>query len=260
MSDPTIFRIPLGNVGAFGLALVDRAASGYNDAWQGPNGAVLPSVSQADYEAGSTTWQCQLTSAALTAASNVQTTDRAATLCSPPGTTIVVGEDAFTLDIEQFQDVNVAAGLQAFLFANRTREAFFYFSADGPDGAPRAIGRVRLTSSTIGGAAYTDLTATLSLPLVRAPDIEFGQGGDTVIVTGAGSAPISGVTAGTPGSFQPTGVTPPANLAALAADPVVGNTGSNKPGVTPWTTGQSVNLGTGSAHWDGDEWITGLAP
>lgn len=259
MSDPTIFRIPVGNVGAFGLALVDRAASGYSDAWQAPDGATLPDVAQSDYAADSTTWQCQLTSAALTAASNVQTTDRPATLCSPPGQTVVVGEDAFTLDIEQFQDANVAAGLQAFLYANRTREAFFYFSADGPDGAPRAIGRVRLTSSTIGGAAYTDLTATLSLPLVRPPDIEFGSGTTTTIVTGAGSAAITGVTAGTPGAFTPAGVSPPADLAALKADPVVGDAGTNKPS-TAWTTGQYVALGTGTASWSGTAWVTGAAP
>lgn len=260
MSDPTIFRIPVGSVGAFGLALVDRAAVGYADTWQAPDGATLPSVTQADYEAGSTTWQCQLTSAALTAAANIQTNDRPATICTPPGQTVVVGEDAFTLDVEQFQDANVAVGLQAFLFANRTKEAYFYFSADGPDGAPRAIGRVRLTSSTFGGAAYTDLTATLSLPLVRAPDIEFGSGSTTTIVTGAGSQPITGVVAGTPGHFTPTGVTPPANLTALKADPVVGDAGTNKPGATPWTTGQNVALGTGTAYWNGTAWVTGTAP
>jgi hypothetical protein len=27
-----------------------------------------------------------------------------------------------------------------------------------------------------------------------------------------------------------------------------------------WTTGQSVNLGTGSAHWDAAAWAAGVAP
>ncbi len=190
MSDPSILRIPVGEVGGFGLALVDRAAVGYDDDWQAPAGAVLPDVALADYAAGSTTWQCQLSAAQLTATPNVNTSDRVGTFCAPPGSTTTVGEDTFALEIGGFQDHNVATGLAAFMYANRTKEAFFYFSCDGPDGAPRAIGRLRLTSMPFGGDAWTDLTFTgLSLPIMRAPDIEFGTGATTVIVLGAG-APV----------------------------------------------------------------------
>jgi len=186
VSDPSILRIPVGETGGFALALVDRAALGYLDSWQAPDGAVLPTVTQADYEAGSTTWQCQLTAAQLTASPNVTTVDRAGTFCAAPATTTTVGEDTFALEIGGFQDHQVAAGLAAFLYANRTKEAYFYFSADGPDGAPRAIGRCRLTTMVFGGDAWTDLTFTaLSLPVVRAPDIEFGSGATTTIVVGS---------------------------------------------------------------------------
>ena len=186
MSEPSILRIPVGEVGGFGLALVDRDAVGYLDSWQAPTGAVLPTVVLADYDAGSTTWQCQLSAAQITSTPNVNTTDRVGTFCSPPGSTTTVGEDTFSLDIGGFQDHQVAQGLAAFLYANRTKEAFFYFSCDGPDGPPRAIGRCRLTSMPMGGDAWTDLTFTgLSLPVMRAPDIEFGTGATTQIVLGS---------------------------------------------------------------------------
>ena len=190
MSEPSILRIPVGEVGGFGLALVDRAAVGYLDSWQAPDGGVLPTVALADYDTGSTTWQCQLTAAQITATPNVTTTDRAGTFCMPPGNSTTVGEDTFALEIGGFQDHKEAQGLAAFMYENRTKEAFFYFSADGPDGAPRAIGRLRITSMPMGGDAWTDLTFTdLSLPIMRAPDIEFGTGATTRIVLGAG-APV----------------------------------------------------------------------
>lgn len=190
MTDPVLFKIPMGEVGGFGLELVDRDAIGYSDTWQAPDGKELPLVTQADYDSGSTSWQCQLTSAALVATPNVTTNERAGTFCAPPGQSIVVGEDSFTLDISAFQDANAAAGLARYLYANRTKEAYFYFSADGPDGAPRAIGRCRLVSGPIGGDTYTDLTADISLPVTKAPDIEFGTGLTTDIVKGDGSTPV----------------------------------------------------------------------
>ena len=71
--------------------------------------------------------------------------------------------------------------------------------------------------------------------------------------------PITGATAGAPGSFQPTGSTLPANIAALRADPVIGNAGTNKP-TTGWTTGQYVVLGDSTlAYWSGTQWNPGAA-
>jgi hypothetical protein len=70
---------------------------------------------------------------------------------------------------------------------------------------------------------------------------------------------ITGVTAGTPGAFAPANADLPATLAALKADPVVGDTGSNAP-TGAWTTGQYVVLGDASqAHWDGSAWLVGAA-
>jgi len=82
--------------------------------------------------------------------------------------------------------------------------------------------------------------------------------GNPVPVSG-GTVALTGVTAGAPGSFQPSNATLPANLAALKADPVVGDGGSSKPS-TAWTTGQYVDLADASdAHWDGTAWIVGIA-
>ena len=58
--------------------------------------------------------------------------------------------------------------------------------------------------------------------------------------------------AGTPGTFEPTGATAPANLADLddvTAEPT-----------TAWTTGQHVVLGDNSqAYWNGTAWVAGTA-
>ena len=63
----------------------------------------------------------------------------------------------------------------------------------------------------------------------------------------------TGATAGSPGSFTPSGATPAADLAGLSActaDPA-----------SPWSEGQHVVLGDSShAYWDGTTWLAGDAP
>jgi hypothetical protein len=68
-----------------------------------------------------------------------------------------------------------------------------------------------------------------------------------------GAVAATGATAGTPGSFTPSGATVPANLAALST--VVANP------ATAWTTGQYVDLADASkAHWDASAWVAGMTP
>jgi hypothetical protein len=118
-------------------------------------------------------------------------------------------------------------------------------------GGTSAAGSLVLDPMDFGADEYgAIMSSDVTWTLVGQPEYTYSTGA---------VATISGVTAGTPGSFQPSGVTPPADLAALKADAVVGDSGTNKPGATPWTTGQSVVLGTGSAHWDGSAWVTGAA-
>jgi len=120
-------------------------------------------------------------------------------------------------------------------------------------GGNSAKGQLILDPLDFGADAYGDImNSDVTWSLVGAPVYTYG--GTTPPVTVA----ITGVTAGSPGSFQPGNATLPANLAALKADPVVGDAGSAKP-TAAWTTGQSVNLASGSAHWGGSAWATGAA-
>lgn len=75
-----------------------------------------------------------------------------------------------------------------------------------------------------------------------------------VILPAPGSVIVpTGVTPGTPGSFNPSGATLPANITALRALGALGET-------TAWTTGQYVVLGNAAqVSWDGTGWITGAA-
>jgi len=184
MSDPVVFMIEQGEVG---FALVDTAAVGYTPDWQAPAGKSVDLVTLADYEAESGAWTCQTTSGALTPSPNTTTQDVPPTFCKVGTTTPTPGETTFTLDLAFLQDPNVAAGLSAYLYANDTKEAFAYFGMNNGE-PPRMTGRVRLAAGVIGGDARTTLVATVSLPLVRRPDIEFGDATTSVVVPGGGGA------------------------------------------------------------------------
>lgn len=68
--------------------------------------------------------------------------------------------------------------------------------------------------------------------------------------------PSTGATAGVPGTWTPSGSTPPATVAGIGA--VVASP------ATAWTTGQYVQTGTagaaGRASWSGTAWVGGAAP
>lgn len=184
MSDAVIFQIENGE---FGLTLVDKAAIGYTDAWQAPAGATVDTVTLADYEAESAAWTCQITSGALTASPNSETQTIPATLCTAAKNTPLPVETSYSLDLSFLQDPNVAMGISRYLFEHDTKEAYAYFGMDGAN-PPRMIGRVRLVAGTIGGGARVILTADTSLPLVRKPDVEFGDSTLSEVVPGSGAA------------------------------------------------------------------------
>jgi len=75
-----------------------------------------------------------------------------------------------------------------------------------------------------------------------------GEGGN-----GEEQVDATGATAGNPGSFTPSGATPPADLAGL-------NACTAEP-QTAWLTDEHVVLGDSSfAHWNGTAWTAGKAP
>ena len=80
---------------------------------------------------------------------------------------------------------------------------------------------------------------------------------EVISLLGGGSA-ATGATAGTPGTWTPSGGQPPADVSALQSSGVVASPAS------AWTTGQYMQTGTagpsGQAHWDGTSWVAGAAP
>lgn len=184
MAAATIFMIEDGQ---FGLAKVDTAAVGYSPNWQAPGGKTVDTVAITDYYAGSATFQCQVTSGALNATPDTTTTDTPATFCQAGTSVPTPAQTTFELAVSFLQDPDVIQGLNRFTFEHDTDEVYFYLGLNG-DNPPRAIGRVRCQAGTIGGAARESLTADLTLPCSRKPDVEFGTAESTsVIITGDGT-------------------------------------------------------------------------
>jgi len=166
--------------------------------------------------------------------------------------TVKAGNTVYDYTMDGTLDLDLedgAASLFALSQDNPASEQKFVFTPN-TGGVTSAAGTLILDPLDFGGDEYgAVMQSDVSWTLVGAPTYTYGTG----------ALAITGVTAGTPGSFQPSGATVPANLTALKADPVVGDTGTNKPS-TAWTTGQYVQLGTGTAHWNGTAWVTGATP
>lgn len=190
MPDPNIFEI---TDGVLAFELVDVTAAGYDPSWQAPGGATLTDVTLADYAADATTsnWSCQVTSGQITPSANNNDQTIPATFCVNSRVVPRPGDSSFTLDVEFLQQIAIATGLDAFLYANDALEAYFLLGLAGTVttpapgiNAPKAIGRCQLLAAQFGGAPRTPLTATLSLPLTRKADIAFGSGATVTLVAG----------------------------------------------------------------------------
>ena len=109
-----------------------------------------------------------------------------------------------------------------------------------------------LTGTHWSGQAYLD--ASIEVP-ANGPITVSGDWVAAGPWTRTWTAPIvaTGATAGSPGSFTPTGAQAPANLAGM--------TGLTASPATAWTTGQHVILGDAShAHWNATAWVAGNGP
>jgi len=175
------------------------------------------------------------------------TTDQTVKLCGAarPGVTTYT----YTLSGNVDVDLANASGLMALSWDNPGSSQDFVFVPNSDLGVS-FTGTLVIDPLNVQADEYgADITSDFSWVIVGKPTVDRG-----------GALTISGVTAGTPGSFQPSGVTPPATLTALKADPVVGDAGTNKPS-TAWTTGQYVLTGDNNhQHWDSTAWVTGDAP
>jgi hypothetical protein len=207
-------------------------------------------VKFADDEAGLTTgeaFECQVTEASINATPNLQTVP--ATWCAPESQ--APAATGFELAITWLQDWTAPdGGLSMWAFTNDTNTKWFSMQLDKDDASTVATGQVRVVAGSYGGAAGTPLTATATWPLAAKPTI--------TVPTGTPSGPATGATAGTPGTWTPSGSTPPADAAAATSDGVVASP------TTAWTTGQYVQGSTagagGEMHWDGAAWVAGMAP
>lgn len=191
MADPVIFQIEDGVVA---LAVVNKAAAGYSDAWQAPAGKTALTAVIADYDTAGADWRCQVTSGQLTASASTTTTSVPATFCSPAREIPTPGETGYALALAFLQDPTIRAGLSSFLFQHDTKEAYFMLGLDGTN-PPKAVGRVRLVAGSFGGEARANLTADVSLALSRKPDIVFGRAGSTRLITGTGTVTDAGTAA-----------------------------------------------------------------
>ena len=153
-------------------------------------------------------------------------------------------------------NVDVDAGLSSGLFAlswNNIGDVVpFEFTPSTAVGTT-VTGNLKIAPLELGADNYGDYLNS---------DFESGLDNfdpkTAVTYGGTAAVSITGVTAGSPGSFVPSNATKPSNLAALKGHGVVGDAGSNKP-VAAWTTGQSVKLADASdAHWDGTAWASGV--
>ena len=193
MAGPNYFQITNG---VLAFETVDTAAAGYSPDWKAPDGATLTEVVMADYAADAVTsaWSCQVRSAVLTpsAVTNDQTIE--ATFCENQSVIPAPGISTWTLDVDIYQQIAIATGLDAFLFANDAKELYFLIGFGGEVttpapavNAPKAIGRCVGMPVAFGGAAYVPLTATFSLQLKGVPDIAYGSG--ATVMAGAFTPP-----------------------------------------------------------------------
>jgi hypothetical protein len=176
--------------GVLALSLVDPLAVGYLESWQTPGGAQIDTVTLADYTGGTDgeDLSCQTTSASLVASPNTTTDTTPATFCGPEETTTSVGVTSYSLDGTVLQDPHFDA-VTAYLFEHDTKEAYFYLGLNGDAAPPAAVGRVRIVAGAFGGDARVTLTATLSLPVSRKPDIWVGDSTTNRVILGDGSTP-----------------------------------------------------------------------
>jgi len=187
MAAAEIFRI---EGGVFALLLVDTAAVGYDPADQTPGGVEVDTITPAAYAgaAGSgISFECQTTSAALVASANTTDDTTPATFCQPETTTTSVGVTSYTLDASILQDPHISDGISAYLFEHDTKAAYFYLGLADADAPPKAVGIVRLVAGQIGGEVRVTLTADISLPVERKPDLWVGNATTNRVIHGDGS-------------------------------------------------------------------------
>ena len=162
--------------------------------------------------------------------------------------TMKAGSVTYDKTLEGNLDLDLESGADGLFYLSQTypgSEQSFSFTPN-TDGGDTATGTLVLDPMDFG--------STEGYGAIMASDVTWIVTAVTITPGGGGAVAATGATAGTPGAFTPAGAVVPANLAALQGGGVTASPAS------AWTTGQSVNLGSGSAHWDAAAWAAGVAP
>lgn len=137
--------------------------------------------------------------------------------------------------------------------AELPRRAWVFDMRDGADRIRIVIPEGQITSRSDVTYVHSD-AVSYEVTVTAYPD---GQGNKAYqyIERNAGAAVVAtGATAGTPGSFTPSGSKVPTDLGAVKAANIVASP------ATAWTTGQYVSTSSGDkVHWDGSAWAAGAA-
>jgi len=194
-----------------------------------------------------TEFGCQETNVRITPEHN-ESGDPTETLCGDvltAATTVT-----WTLNGTAIQDWDAPGGVSIVQYSWAHDGETVPFTWKPNAGATTFTGNVTIRALELGGDVNTRITTDFAWPLAGKPTTVWGTSG--VAATGA--------TAGVPGTWTPSGATPPtsvANLIAGTPNAVVASP------TTAWTTGQYVQTGTagapGQAHWDGTAWVTAPA-
>jgi hypothetical protein len=123
----------------------------------------------ADSEAGLSAapdFQCQVTSAAITAVPNTQ--EVPATFCEAASS--VPAATGWQLDLAWLQDWTVASGLSEYAFDNDALPKWFSLSLSDA-ATPLVVGQAYVVAGAYGGDAGTPLAATATWPLLGKPTL-----------------------------------------------------------------------------------------
>jgi hypothetical protein len=202
------------------------------------------------------TWvdfSCQPTAVKITPGAEAGNAETIEVLCGDTATDAAGATRTASMELTAIQDWENADGLVAYSFLHDGESRKFQFTPTS-DTADMWEGTVLVRAIAVGGTVAERLaeSVTWEIQSLKLPS-RFGATDQWFI--GSGAVQPTGATAGTPGAFTPAGAAVPADLNALKAivPPVVASP------ATAWTTGQSVTLGTGEAHWSGTDWVAGAA-
>jgi hypothetical protein len=187
---------------------------------------------------------CYLNNAAIEWSDS--TTDPTTKLCGAEraGVTTFTSQLTGNIDVDAGND----AGFFALSWAEKGSQVSFEFTPSTELGT-KATGTLTLKPLRFGADAYgDDLTSDFAFDIIGDPTLSFD---------GAPVGPATGATAGTPGTWTPSGATPPATWGVANSNSVTASP------TTAWTTGQYMQGSTastpGEMYWNGTAWALGKA-